>query len=212
MNKKISDVSSLKAWENILQTPELLEYFRDIFNSLGISIEETSESFTVHYTDGGFLFEPGVKEEEVDFIVPLGLENIENMVKYAEDGIISADESWRILDVLFTPLTKAVLENPIMSMDWLWKLAGVEDLTHVYLINPSGGDASTHTLVHLKSQWLVLKGLYGTPERIYRMTPEQSLEYQREVFSAMQKNSPLQWKKFASFYKEWRESCSVKVK
>ena len=212
MKKTISDSSSLAAWENILQTPELVKYFRGVFNSLGITIEETGESFTVHYTDDRFIFESGIKEDEVDFIVPLAVENIENMVAHAEDGIISADESWRILDVLFTPLTKAALENPALSANWLWKLAGVEDLTHVYLLNPSGGDASKHTLIYTKSQWLVLKGLYGTPIRTYQMTPEQSLEYQREVFSAMQKNSLWDWWKFTTFYKKWRKSCSVTAK
>ena len=212
MKNSISNSSSLEVWGNILQTPELVKYFRGIFNSLGITIEETGESFTVHYTDDRFIFEPGIKEEEVDFIVPLELENIENMVKHTEDGIISADESWRILDVLFTPLTKAALENPALSANWLWKLAGVEDLTHVYLLNPSGGDASKHTLIYTKSQWLVLKGLYGNPIRIYRMTPEQSLEYQREVFTAMQKNSLWHWWKFSAFYKSWRKSCSVRIK
>ena len=51
------DISSMKTWENILQTPELVEYFRGIFNHLGISIEETGESFTIHHTGQGFASE-----------------------------------------------------------------------------------------------------------------------------------------------------------
>jgi len=31
--------SSLQAWDNILQTPELVDYFRGIFNHLGITVE-----------------------------------------------------------------------------------------------------------------------------------------------------------------------------
>ena len=72
------------------------------------------EKFTIHHVGTEFIFEEGIIEDAVDFIVPLKLENIQNMMKHAEDGKIDASESWRILDVLFTPLTKVTLENPIL--------------------------------------------------------------------------------------------------
>ncbi len=144
-----------------------------------------------------------------EIITKSKLQNIENMVKHAQDGKISANESWRILNVLFTPMTRVTLKTPVLSVNWRRKLAGVEDLTHVYLLNPSGEEASIHTLIYVKGQWLVLKGLHGNARRIYRMTPEQSLEYQREIFSAMQENTLWHWWKFSRFYKKWRKSCSV---
>ena len=204
--------SSLKTWENILQTPELINYFNGIFNHLGVVIDETGESFTIHHTGDAFIFEEGIIEDKVDFIVPLQVENIKNMVRHSEDGKISENESWRILDVLFTPMTRVTLETPVLSVNWRRKLAGVEDLTHVYLLNPSGKEASSHTLIYVKGQWLVLKGLHGSPRRIYRMTPTQSIEYQRAIFSAMQKDTLWGWWKFAKFYKKWRKSCSVNIK
>ena len=106
-------ISSMTTWENILQTPELVEYFRGIFNHLGITIEETGESFTIHHTGEGFKFEKGINKDNVDFIVPVKLQNIQNMVNHAKDGKINADESWRILDVLFTPMTKVTLQTPV---------------------------------------------------------------------------------------------------
>jgi len=203
------EVSSLGKWEKILQTPELLNYFNGVFENLGIKIKETGESFTIQHQGDRFYFENGIIEENVDFIVPLELQNIENMVKHAKDGQISADESWRILNVLFTPMTRVTLQTPVLAVNWRRKLAGVEDLTHVYLLNPSGEEASIHTLVYVKGQWLVLKGLHGDARRIYRMTPDQSLEYQRKVFSAMKKNSLWNWWKFSIWYKKWRKTCSV---
>ncbi len=204
--------SSLKTWENILQTPELINYFNGIFNHLGVVIDETGESFTIHHTGDAFIFEEGIINDKVDFIVPLQVENIKNMVRHSEDGKISENESWRILDVLFTPMTRVTLETPVLSVNWRRKLAGVEDLTHVYLLNPSGKEASSHTLIYVKGQWLVLKGLHGSPRRIYRMTPTQSIEYQRAIFSAMQKDTLWGWWKFAKFYKKWRKTCSVNIK
>ena len=206
------ETSSLKTWESILQTPELINYFNGIFNHLGVVIDETGESFTIHHTGDAFIFEEGIINDKVDFIVPLHVENIENMVRHSEDGKISENESWRILDVLFTPMTRVTLETPVLSVNWRRKLAGVEDLTHVYLLNPSGKEASSHTLIYVKGQWLVLKGLHGSPRRIYRMTPTQSIEYQRAIFSAMQKDTLWGWWKFAKFYKKWRKTCSVNIK
>ena len=129
--------SSMNAWENIFQTPELISYFDGVFDNLGVRIEETGESFTVHHSDTKFIFKKGIVEEEVDFIVPLKLENINNMIQHAKDGKIDSAESWRILAVLFTPLTKVTLQNPVLAIDWRRKLAGVEDLTHVYLLSPN---------------------------------------------------------------------------
>ena len=201
--------SSLDAWKSILQTPELLSYFDNVFDNLGITIEETGEEFTIHHAGDKFIFSKGIVKDEVDFIVPIKLENIENMINHAQDGKIDASESWRILDVLFTPLTKVTLQNPVLSVNWRRKLAGVEDLTHVYLLNPKGEEASKHTLIYVKGQWLVLKGLHGSPRRTYRMTPEESLEYQRVIFKALKKDTFLGWIQFASWYKKWRKENSI---
>jgi len=201
--------SSLESWENILQTPELVEYFKGIFNSLGVIVEETNEKFTINHTGKSCEFEMGINEKKVDFVVPVKLQNIQNMIAHSQDGKISLEESWRIMDVLFTPLTRVTLQTPVLSINWRRKLAGVEDLTHVYLINPTGGEASKHTLIYVKGQWLVLKGTHGKPRRTYRMNPEQAIEYQREIFAAMQKDTFWAWWKFASYYKKWRKTCSV---
>ena len=203
------DATSLGAWKNIFQSPNLVNYFDGVFNSLGITIEEDGESFTVFHRGDRFEFVEGIKDEDIDFIVPLKKQNITNMVNHAKDGIISTEESWRILDVLFTPLTKVTLQNPVLSVNWRRKLAGVEDLTHVYLINPNGEEASKHSLIYVKGQWLVLKGLHGKPRRTYRMSPDQSLEYQKMIFSAMQQDSFWGWWKFSKYYKEWRKTCSI---
>ncbi len=201
--------SSLHTWQNILQTPELLTYFDGVFEHLGIHVEETDEQFTIHHLGTQFSFEEGIQEGKVDFIVPVQLQNIKNMVVHAKDGQINPGESWRIVDVLFTPMTRVTLQTPVLSINWRRKLAGVEDLIHVYLINPTGGDASKHTLIYVKGQWLVIKGLHGNPRRTYRLSPEDSLEYQRVIFRAIKKDTFLGWWTFGSWYKDWRKKVSV---
>lgn len=199
--------SAMAAWANIVQTPALIDYFKGLFNKAVVTVEETGETFTVTHTGTDIQFAPGA-EQSVDFQVPLKLENITNLVQHAADGEIDAAESWRIVCVLFTPLTQAALSNPIVTKNWLRKIAGVESLIHVHLLNPSGEDAATHTLAFAADQWLVIPGLHGNPGRVYQLNTDQALEFQRQLFSTMQSNSSGAWWQFANWYREWRPSVS----
>ena len=82
------------------------------------------EQFTIHHLGTQFSFEKGIQEGKVDFIVPVQLQNIKNMVVHAKDGQINPGESWRIVDVLFTPMTRVTLQIPVLSINWRRKLAG----------------------------------------------------------------------------------------
>ncbi len=200
--------SYMESWENIIQTSEVIEYFDGVFEVLGISIEETDEQFTVYHKGNSILLEKGI-DPNSDFIVPLKAHNIQNMIDHSKDGTISPEESWRILSVLFTPMTKVTLQTPTLSVNWMRKFAGVEDLTHVYLISPNGKEANKHSLIYVKGQWLVLEGLHGNPRRTYRMNQSDSLLYQRKIFAAMKKDSFMGWIKFGLWYKKWRKTVSI---
>jgi len=203
-----SNVSSLDAWRNIFQTEEIVHYFNGVFNKIGVQVEETGESFTVDHIGDKIVLRQEI-EPDVDFIVPVKIQNIKNMIAHAEDGEISSNESWKIVNVLFTPMTRVTLTTPVLAVNWRRKLAGVEDLIHVYLLSPNQENASKHTLVYVKGQWLVINGLHGEPKRTYRMTADQALDYQRKVFAAMEIDSYWNWFKFAKWYKNWRKTCSV---
>tara|TARA_B100000686_G_scaffold340591_1_gene416526 strand:+ start:464 stop:1135 length:672 start_codon:yes stop_codon:yes gene_type:complete len=200
--------SYMESWENIIQTSEVIEYFDGVFEVLGISIEETGEQFTVYHKGNSISLQKGI-DPNSNFIVPLKAYNIENMIAHSKDGTISPEESWRILSVLFTPMTKVTLQTPTLSVNWMRKFAGVEDLTHVYLISPNGKEANKHSLIYVKGQWLVLEGLYGKPRRTYKMNESDSLLYQRKIFAAMKKDSFMGWIKFGLWYKKWRKTVSI---
>ena len=200
--------SYMERWENIVQTPEIIEYFDGVFEVLGISIMETGEKFTVYHDGDGISLKTGI-DPDSDFIVPLQVKNIQNMIAHSKDGRITPEESWRILSVLFTPMTEVTLKTPVLSVNWRRKLAGVEDLTHVYLMSPDGKEANKHTLIYVKGQWLVLEGLHGKPRRTYRMNQNDSILYQRKIFLAIQKDSFFGWMKFSLWYKKWRKTVSI---
>jgi hypothetical protein len=202
--------SALQTWAQIAQTPEVVSYFSGLFRRAGVRVAETGEEFTVSHTGSAFELNPGITPP-VDFIVPLRMENVQNLVAHTQDGQIDPLESWRIVQVLFTPMTEATLRTPIFTHEALLLLAGVEAVTHVYLLSPSGEEAAQHTLSFAAGSWQILPGLHGQAKRIYRLTPDQAINYQRRVFAAIQQDSALGWWQFALWYRAWRQQVSVAV-
>src|SRR5688500_4703490 len=117
------NVSVKETWKPLLKQPGVAQYFSGIFESMVIEIEETVEKITVLHLGDQFEIKDGIMENEVDYYVKLKPENIKNMSDYGADGKIDAYESYRIMSVLFTPLTRAALKNPMMNKPFLQKMA-----------------------------------------------------------------------------------------
>jgi hypothetical protein len=144
----------------------------------------------------------------VEFIVPLKEENVNNLLQFASDGKFDAYESWRIVQILFTPLTRAALQSPIVRRNWVRYMAGVESVIHVHLVDPNGGEAVRHTLAFAGDQWLVISGLHGKPGRTYWLAPEQALTFQRQLYKSLKEDSLGSWWQFSNWYREWRTTVS----
>jgi hypothetical protein len=204
--------TSMQKWSAIVQTPELLDYFRDVFTKAGVTVEgadqaEGSEEFTVVNDGNVFTFHPGI-DADAEFVVPLRQENVSNLLEFASDGKIDVHESWRIVQILFTPLTRAALQSPTVRRNWLRVLAGVEAVIHVHLVDPDGGDAVRHTLAYAGEQWLVISGLHGTAGRTYWLSPEQALNFQRQLYKALKNDTLAGWWQFSNWYRQWRITVS----
>jgi hypothetical protein len=203
---------SMQKWSTIVQTPDLVGYFRDVFSKAGVVVEgnnqtEVKEEFTVVNDGNGFTFHAGI-DSDVDFVVPLKQENVGNLLHFASDGKFDAHESWRIVQILFTPLTRAALQSPTVRRNWVRVLAGVEPVIHVHLVDPNGGDAVRHTLAYAGDQWLVIAGLHGTAQRTYWLSPEQALTFQRQLYKALKTDTLGGWWQFSNWYREWRMTVS----
>lgn len=197
-----------QTWQQISQTPAIVAYFEGVFRRAGIRVEETGEEFTVTHTGTALTFAPGIAPE-VDFVVPLKLENVRNLVAHSADGQIDPAESWRIVQTLFTPMTEATLRHPMLTDRRVLRLAGVEEHIHVHLLHPNGGDAATHTLILAGDRWHVSTGLHGAAKRVYHITAEQALNYQRQITQAIRQNTFLGWSQFALWYRRWRGQVST---
>ncbi len=198
-------------WSALLDKPGLATYFDGIFKNLGLVIEETEESFTVVHKGDRFEIVDGINPETVDYIVPIRMQNMANMQKHGSDGKIGPYESYRIMSVLFTPLTRASLQHPMFRKKFQQKLVGIENHVHVTLKSPTNDEATSHTLIFQNKTWFVVPGLHGEAKRSFEITPEQAIEYQRQVFKAQNTNKKSELNKFKKWYLQWRKSVSVVV-
>ena len=199
--------SAMQVWSGIVQTPEVVSYFTGVFDKAGITVVETGEQFTVAHSGSRFNFQPGI-DADVDFELTLHQQQVLNLWRHATNGAIGPEESWRIVQVLFTPLTRAALRSDVIRRNWLRVMAGVEAVIHVHLVAPNGQDAVTHTLAYAGDQWLVIPGLHGRGERTYWLNPDQALAFQRQIYKALKNDTLSGWYQFSNWYRTWRMSVS----
>lgn len=201
-------LSVKKHWEPILSESKLATYFSGMWESLGITIEETGEKITVIHKGDHFELVDGIIEDSVDYNLNIKLFDVRNMASHGSDGAINADESFRIMKTLFTPLVRVSLQHPMMNKSFQMKLAGIENHVHVYLKGPNEGQIATHTMIFINKKWVVMEGIHGEAEREFNMTVDQAIEYQREAFMAKKEDTRKSWKKYKKFYLKWRKSVS----
>lgn len=199
-----------QTWESLLNKKELADFFKGTFERLGVYIDSTNESFTVVHLGDHFVLENGIDSGKVDYIVQLKPENMRNMLKHGQDSKIDDAEAYKIMSVLFTPLTQSGLNNPRLNNKRLLRAIGIEDHLHVYLFSPDKKESTTHTIVFVNKQWLLIPGIVGKAQRTFIMFPKDAVEYQKQLFTAQKINTNKSWKAFAKWYKQWKNKVSTK--
>src|SRR5688500_15561742 len=121
----------MELWKPLLKQKGLAEYFSGVFKNLGVRVAESGEAFTVVHKGDLFELKPGIVKEEVDYEVTINSGKVRNMVSHGDDGKIDDAESFRIMKVLFTPMTLASLNNPVLTKRRYLRIAGVDEIMHV---------------------------------------------------------------------------------
>lgn len=201
--------SSLARFQSLAQPAGAVEFFRGLFERVGVRVTDTGEQVTGKHLGDRVAFEGDLDPNSVDYVVEVPSTHIDRLADHLRAGTLDELEQYRIASALFTPATAAMLKNPIMSQPSLRKLAGVEDLIHVHLKSPAVEAPDTaHTLIYANRQWIVLPGLHGIPARVYRLNTAQALDYQRKALEALKANNLSAWTAFAGWYREWRKGVS----
>ena len=174
-------------------------------------VVDTGEELTVTRDAGRLEVAAGLDEADVDYAVEITAAHAARLAFEARQvGPLSEVEKYRVVAALFTAATRATLRRPRLASPILRRISGAESLIHVCLASPepAAEGHTCHTLVHAAGQWLVVEGLHGRPQRSFRMSVDQTLDYQRRVVRLMRNESLPAWIGFARWYRSWRPTVS----
>ena len=202
--------SAREKWEAITQTPEIVQFFLGLFDSIGVRISDTGEEFTCTHRGDHLRFKSGLDAGFLDYIVDIQSFQIDRLVEHTKSGALDEIEKYRVISTIFTQATAATLKIPILSHPILRWLAGAEDVIHVYLKSPSEQERDVaHTLIFAGGQWIVISGLHGKPGRIYKLDMQDAHNYQRHAFLAIKHRGVKELFAFSQWYRSWRSSVSM---
>jgi hypothetical protein len=202
--------TTLEKWHAVTQDPRVIGFFKGTFERAGVRISDTGEAFTVVHRGDRVDFEPTLNEKTADFTVEIQQYQADRFAEAAGTGVLDAIAQYRAVRALFTPATEATLRNPMLANGILRRLARIEELIHVRLKSPVPDREAdvTHTLVHVRGQWLVIPGLHGRAARTFDLSIEDAVLYQRHVLTALRQNTWIGWLQFGSWYVRWRPTVS----
>lgn len=203
--------SAREKWEKISQTPEIVQFFLGLFDSVGVRILDNSgEEFTCLHMGDHISFRQGIDPDNVDYIVDIKSHQVDRLVEHSKSGKLDEIEQYRVISTIFTPATAATLKIPIFSHWILRRIAGAEDVIHVHLTSPSAEEKDVaHTLIFARKQWIVVPGLHGNPGRTYKLSMGEAHTYQRHAFLAIKRKSIKELLAFSRWYRQWRSGVST---
>jgi hypothetical protein len=200
----------LGTWRAVTQDPRVVDFFKGTFERAGVRVTDSGEAFTAIHRGHRVDLEPSVDDTTTDFVVEIDSSQAERFAQAAATGELDRIAQYRVVRALFTPATRATLRTPMLANGVLRRIARIEELIHVTLRSPVPAEEpdATHTLIHVRGQWLVIPGLHGRPGRSFELTTADAVTYQRHVFRGLKRSSWLGWLQFGIWYLRWRPTVS----
>lgn len=200
--------SVMEQWQAAMQGPEVVAFFRGLFNCAGVRVGETGEAFTCVHEGDRIVFSAGLKEP-LDFVVDIAPEQAQALLEDVRDGVLDERERFRIMAALATPAARSALSRPMIRSGLLrsvlFTIGRAESLMHVVLAAPPGEQDAAHTIAYVGGQYLVIPGLHGRVPHVYRLTLDDAVEYQRRMLAAREVNKLQTWLAFARWYGRLRK-------
>ena len=187
----------MSVWEN-LSTSEN-HSLAAAFGSLGFHRGD-GDGYTVHFHGENCSTEEGVGN--ANLVLDLDSRTSRRLER--------TDSFEDLVGTLFSPVTASSLSSPWFSQKFLLMLGGVETLIHVRLVGKSGDLIEQHSLIFHSGAWIVVRGqLVGTTRRrVFHLTIDDALDYQRHLNEAARANSFKAFKAFAEWYQDWQNHVS----
>ena len=204
------ETPSMEIWKSVPQTEAVVAFFDNLFIRIGVIVEDTGERFTCLHLGDRIEFEPGIGE--VDYTISIEAYQVERLARFARTGQIAEEEQFRVLKEVMTPATAALLKNPSMSRPFVKCASGAEDVIHVVLKSPLTAEEDVaHTLIYANRQWIVIPGLHGKAQRVFTLSLQDAIEFQKASYRTIKDTRCGKWMKFGRWYRQWREKVSERL-
>lgn len=202
----------LDQWQAAMQSPDVVGFFRGLFDRAGVRVTGTDEAFTCVHEGNRVSFREGL-QEPLDFVVDIASEQAQALLAHVQDGVLDERERFRIMAALASSATRDLLARPMIRSrllrSVLFKIGRAEMLMHVVLAAPPGEQDAGHTIAYADGQYLVIPGLHGRVSHVYRLTTEEAADYQRRMLAARKANNLRSWINFARWYGTLRKRAEA---
>lgn len=205
--------SALERWKSLTLSPDLVERYRGVCDRLGVRIIDTGEALTCVHRGDRIDFEAGIDEASVETTVVIYGYQAERLAQQVERGPLQPIEEFRIARELLVSSAGASakdIDNPLSSHPILRRFIRAKNLIHVYLLSPDKNEEpdATYSLVHVNGHSLLMPGLHGQPERVFRLNVEDALEFHRNL-AGLESRGWTSWLKMGNWYVSWRKKVEV---
>lgn len=144
---------SMEILQAVTADAHVVEFLKGAFEGLGIQVRDTGEAFTCVHRGDRIDFEDWIVHGRVDYTVEVESAQLEYLGQQVQAGSLGETEKFRIIRVLFTPATAAMLaDQSVLSRPLVRRLAGVENLIRVRLVASGDKKDGTHTLIYAAGQ------------------------------------------------------------
>jgi hypothetical protein len=219
-------ISTIHNHIQILTNSKLVrQTFCPLFTELLLNVTyDTNQTLPIYVR---FTVNPNIIEiidqqtAKVEYTIYITNIELEKLVSSISDNILSPDELLEIWKVLFTQVTKQVLDNPIVNTSILFKMSSyVNKCIQVNLIDSNKNIVVSHTLTYMNNNWNIEPGVTNLNkiERIWNMTYTDCIEYQSALVDVIRSNTNIgwyniggrvAWLKFVAVYMSMRQRISV---
>ncbi len=195
---------SVQRWAAAMQPPHVVAFFDGLFERVGVRLTDTGEAFTCIHRGDHIEFSDELDPESVDFVVTIDQAQVDGMLGYLKAPDLDEAARFRIVSVIATPATAAMLKKPAIKSarlrSFLYWIGNAPAHMQVVLAAPAGLADMGHTIVRQGADTIVAPGLHGSVSEIYRLSVAEAVEFQRRMMAARKANSLWAWIGFARWY------------
>jgi len=202
---------NLEQLQALAHKKSAVEWFGGLFKRVHLEIADTGEKFTIIRNAEGAEVVPGFQQDKPNFVITLESDNIRRLTAVFSDDAVDAQEEYRIVKAMLKPCLRAVLDMGLMGNKTLMDVVKVDKHWQEALLDPEGNEDEKLTVVYVNRQWLIIPGYYGRPQRRWRLTPRELLDFQRRVFAADEAGNFSAWLDLARWYVGWRKKAAATV-